>query len=114
MKREFIMTLSFDQEWKNLGLCDQELKELQELILSDPNMGKVIQGTGGLRKLRFPYKGKGKRSGVRVLYVDFKILEKIYLIDVYSKGTVEDISVDEKRIIKKQILELKTEAMRRR
>ncbi len=113
MTREFIMTEQFDFAWKELNLGDGELRELQEEILLDPAKGDVIKGTGGLRKIRFKYKGKGKRSGVRVLYVDFKIVDKIYLITAYDKGSIDDITSDEKKAIKNRINILKDEAMRK-
>lgn len=52
-----------------------------------PKDGDAIQGTGGLRKIRIPMenKGKGKRGGARVIYVDIEIKEIIYFINVYTK-----------------------------
>jgi len=52
-----------------MGLTDYDLKELQEVILFNPQIGAVIEGTGGLRKMRFALKDC-KSGGARVLYVD--------------------------------------------
>lgn len=94
--REFIMTPEFDQSWGKLGLDDNSLKKLQEEILENPQLGSVIQGTGGLRKMRFAL-DSGKRGGIRVLYVDLVLHEEIYLITAYSKKSKEDLTDIEKK-----------------
>lgn len=54
---------------------------MENILLEDPKAGDAIKGTGGLRKLRVPMesKGKGKRGGARVLYVDIELKEKSIL-----------------------------------
>lgn len=79
------MTPEFDNMWKKMGLNDENLKELQEELISNPQKGKVIEETGGLRKLRFSI-NKGKSGGARVLYVDFVVLKELYLITAYQKN----------------------------
>lgn len=54
-------------------------------------------------------RGKGKRSGARVLYVDVEIKELIYFINVYSKDEKDDLSEDEKKAFKAVIKFLKEE-----
>jgi hypothetical protein len=49
-------------------LSDDEYWELQSLLMKQPQVGKVIPGTGGVRKLRWRMPGKGKRGGYRILY----------------------------------------------
>lgn len=49
-------------------LSDEEFRALQNVILRSPEQGKLIRGSGGLRKIRFAVKGKGKSGGVRVIY----------------------------------------------
>lgn len=110
MIREFVMTSVFERHWKDLGLDDAELKRLQEELLLSPLKGDVIEGTEGLRKIRFSFNGKGKRSGIRVLYVDLIVAERIYLIAAYSKSVKEDLSMDEKRLLNAMIKDLKKEA----
>lgn len=113
MTREFIMTPEFDKCWKNMGLNDDDLRKLQEMILKDPNSGDVVQGTGGLRKLRFALED-GKRGGARVLYIDLVLMEEVYLITAYPKGKKENLTIAEKTIIKKMIEQLKQSAKDRR
>ena len=55
MTREFVMMPEFDCQWQNLGLDDNELRQLQETLLKNPKAGKVIRGTKGLRKIRVAF-----------------------------------------------------------
>ena len=80
MTREFVMMPAFDKQWKSMGLTDKDLLRLQEMLLQDPQIGDVIKGTGGLRKMRFAFEHRGKSGSSRVLYVDFVFAEKIYLM----------------------------------
>ena len=45
---------SFTSKWKSLGLTDEDLRTLENILLKDPKTGKTIAGTGGLRKIRIP------------------------------------------------------------
>lgn len=65
-----------------------------------------MQGTGGLRKLRFAFENRGKSGSARVCYVDFAIYEKIYLITVYSKNEKDNLSKEERNSIKSLLKEL--------
>lgn len=67
----------------------------------------MISGTGGLRKYRISFPGKGKSGGGRVAYVDFSAYETIYLITVYSKSKKDDLSKKERECISKMINILK-------
>lgn len=111
MNRAFIEVPVFTKRWHDLGLTDENLRELQNILLENPKSGDAIQGTGGLRKIRVPMenKNKGKRGGARVLYVDIEVKEVIYFINVYSKNEQEDLSESEKKAFKIVIKELKGE-----
>ncbi|MHB8963863.1 MAG: type II toxin-antitoxin system RelE/ParE family toxin [Saccharofermentanales bacterium] len=103
MQREFVMMPEFDRQWELLGLSNDDLYRLQREILTKPEKAPVIQGTGGLRKLRFAYADKGKRGGLRVLYVDFVLCENIYLVYAYSKSDRDNLSNGQKLNIRKVI-----------
>lgn len=64
MQRTFIILPEFDKNWKSMGLSDEDLRRLENLILQDPEAGALMQGTGGLRKLRFAFENRGK-SGTK-------------------------------------------------
>ena len=103
MTRTFVMLPEFDKQWANLGLTDKDLNRLQLELLENPQKGDVIQGTGGLRKLRFAFEHRGKSGSARVAYVDFVVYEKIYLITVYQKNEKENLSQAERNNIKRVI-----------
>lgn len=93
------MLPEFDNNWKKMGLNDADLRRLQEELLLDPQKGDIIQGTGGLRKLRFSFEGRGKSGSGRVCYVDFAVYESIYLITAYSKNEKDNLSKSERNSI---------------
>lgn len=111
MTRTFIEVKSFTTKWYDLGLTDDDLRALQNVLLEDPKAGDTISGTGGLRKIRIPMenRGKGKRGGARVLYVDIELKEKIYFVNVYTKDEKDDLTPDEKKAFKAVIKMLKEE-----
>jgi len=104
--RIFIYTKEFDILWKLTGLDDSDLLELESDLLSNPAKGNVIQGTIGLRKLRWKVPGKGKRGGIRLLYVDFAKHSKLILVSLIKKNETENISAKDKKILNKFIKEL--------
>ncbi len=97
----------FEKQWTKIGLTDDDLKRLQEELLQNPKAGDVVQGTGGLRKLRFAFEHRGKSGSSRVVYVDFAVDEEIYLIAVYAKNEKENLTKAERNDIKKLIESLK-------
>lgn len=104
--REFIHGKKFDEQWQELGLNDDDLKNLQKILLENPKIGSVIQGTGRLRKMRYAYGNRGKSHSARVCYVDFEIYEKIFLVMVFAKNEMENLSKAEKHSIKTLIEQL--------
>lgn len=110
MKREFIYFPKFEKLWKELGLDDDELRDLETVILEDPKSAPVIPGTNGLRKLRWSRHGMGKRGGIRIFYVDFEDQGKTYMIYIIQKNEKENLTSSDKKeinnlisIIKKDI-----------
>ena len=84
MKRLFIHAHIFDNLWKKFNFKDDLLKKLQEEINKNPECGKIIKGTHGLRKMRWDYEGTGKSGGIRVFYLDIPSHEHIHLIYVIT------------------------------
>ena len=103
MTRTFIQTQEFVRNWEQLSLEDQDLRRLELEILKNPKIGKVIRGTGGLRKLRFSFKNEGKSSSTRVCYVDFTEKKTVYLITIYSKSAKDSLTRAECKNISKMI-----------
>jgi hypothetical protein len=87
---------------------------MQRELLADPQRGDVVPGCGGLRKLRVgdPRRGKGKRGGARVISLHVAEADVIYLMDIYGKDEQEDLTADQKRILKRLAEETKRAAIR--
>ena len=107
MNRTFIEVPIVTNRWKELGLNDENLRELETILLENPKAGDAIQGTGGIRKIRIPVGNTGKRGGGRVIYVDIEIKETIYFINVYAKNEKDDLTEDEKKAFKAVVKVLK-------
>ena len=103
MTRLFIIMPEFERQWNRMGLNDNDLKRLQYELLDNPKAGDVMQGTGGLRKIRFSFENRGKSGSARVVYVDFAVYEKIFLITAYSKNEKDNLSKTERNAVKKLI-----------
>ena len=89
---------------------DADLLNLQIMLLKNPQSGPVMEGTGGIRKVRFPLENKGKSGSVRVCYTDFEEYEVTYLITAFTKKEQENLSAEEKTVLKKLVKALKNEA----
>jgi len=108
--RTFIEVPLFTKRWKEIGLNDADLLNLQIMLLKNPQSGPVMEGTGGIRKVRFPLENKGKSGSVRVCYTDFEEYEVTYLITAFTKKEQENLSAEEKTVLKKFVKALKNEA----
>ncbi|MES2818717.1 MAG: hypothetical protein V4812_07000 [Pseudomonadota bacterium] len=95
----FIETPIFTADLKAL-LSDDEYGDFQEYLAINPQAGDVISGTGGLRKVRWAAKGKGKSAGVRVIYYHVTAAHQIRLLLIYRKGIKDDLSEDEKKVLR--------------
>ena len=68
--------------------------------MDKPDAGSLVQGTGGVRKLRWALPNRGKSSGIRVLYVDFIVHEKIIVFDLFTKSEKDNLTLAEKSELK--------------
>ena len=75
--------------------------------MKNPKIGAVIKGTDGLKKMRFALSNRGKSGSVRVCYVDLEEIEKTILITVYGKKEKDNLSLSERKSIRKLIIQLK-------
>ena len=103
MTRIFVELPIFRSKWEDLGLNDSDLRRLQEQLLVDPKVGAVMRGTGGVRKMRFAFEHRGKSGSIRVIYIDFEVYEKIYLITAYPKNEKDNLSDSERAELKRMI-----------
>ncbi|MFV0576300.1 MAG: type II toxin-antitoxin system RelE/ParE family toxin [Vibrio sp.] len=99
MKSVFIESSIFEK-YRDEYLSDDEFRYFQAELMSNPKSGDVIQGTGGLRKIRLPGRGKGKRGGFRVIYYFLDEKRRFYLLTIYRKNEIFDLTPEQKRQLK--------------
>ena len=100
----FIETPIFTKELKN-QLEDEEYRALQLALLFRPEQGVLIPGSGGLRKLRWSQKGKGKRGGCRIIYYWDEKQETFYMLLVYIKSKQENLTPKQMKVLAKLVKE---------
>ncbi len=99
---EFIELSSFTRKWQKLGLSSDSLLRLQIELLENPTKGAVIKNSGGIRKIRIAIPGnRGRRSGGRVIYLYLQVRNEIYLMSIYTKTEMEDLTADQLRDLRK-------------
>jgi hypothetical protein len=100
----FIEDHWFQKRRKGL-LDDEALFNLMQSLATHPSAGKIIPGSGGLRKIRWALKGHGKRGGLRVVYFWWLADDKILFLDIYSKRKQENLASDEIEKLKRNVIE---------
>lgn len=110
MKRTFKETPIFTQKVESFDDANL-LKSVQDAILENPMLGSTIAGTSGLRKFRMPdpSRGKGKRGGLRIIFLDLPDREITYLLYLYGKDEAEDLTSKEKKHFKNLVNSIKGE-----
>jgi hypothetical protein len=109
MKATFIELPPF-QRVRDAYFDDDSFKALQSELMKNPEAGDVIQGTGGLRKIRYgdERRGKGKRGGLRVIYFWKDAADQFWLFTVYDKDEADDLSPSQRGMLKQRLhLEIK-------
>jgi hypothetical protein len=86
-------------------LSDEEYRRLQNALVLHPEIGAIIPGSGGLRKVRWAVEGRGKRGGVRVIYYWAIIHDKILMLYMYAKNEQDDLTPDQLKVLKRIIEE---------
>ena len=113
MKRRFVESVGFRKRVD--GEDDKDLlKRIQDEILQDPTHETLVQGTGGIRKIRVGGHKRGKSGSYRVFYLDLPAEEITHLMFLLLKGERENINADEKKELKGEIENLKKEARKGR
>lgn len=112
MKAVFVELPAFERHRQDY-LDDDAFRQLQDTLMANPEAGDVIEGTGGLRKLRFgdPRRGKGKRGGLRVIHYYWSNGPQFWLFTLYDKDEVSDLTAKQRAQFKEL---LKAELQQRR
>jgi len=87
---EFIRLVSFEKSASQL-FSENDILDLELALIEHPTAGDIIPRSKGLRKLRRPAKGHGKRGGARVIYYYVSSNSLIYLVLAYAKNEQEDL-----------------------
>ena len=84
-------------------MADEEYRKLQLALINRPDLGSVITGGGGLRKIRWAVPGKGKRGGVRVIYYWAVAQEQLLLLFLFAKNERAELSRAQLKMLKKVV-----------
>ena len=82
-------------------LSNEEYRHLQNTLVERPNLGAVIRGSGGLRKMRWSMQGRGKRGGVRVIYYWAVRQNQLLMLLIYPKNVQDDLTPDQLKMLRK-------------
>ncbi len=81
-------------------LTNEEYRLFQIKIIGDPKAGKIIQGSGGIRKIRWSASGRGKRGGSRILYYWYNEQNLFLMLFIFKKNEKDDLTTDQIKILK--------------
>jgi hypothetical protein len=101
----FVQLDPFAKKWSKLGLLDDDLRALEVVIMSLSDRAPVVQGTGGLRKVRLSQESsnRSKRDSFRVCYALFPDYGIVLLITVFGKNEKSNLSAADRNAIAKVI-----------
>jgi hypothetical protein len=104
MRITIVETSFFTRRIAKLLTAD-EYQEFREELSSNPRMGAVIRGSGGIRKARWKAKGHGKSGGVRIIYYWAASETTILMLMVYAKNEQDTLTKQQLRVLKKVVEE---------
>ncbi len=104
MKALFIELPAFSR-YRSDYLDDDAFRALQNELMKRPCAGDLLEGSGGLRKLRQAdsKRGKGKRGGLRVIYFWWEAGQQFWLFTLYNKDEMSDLSAKDKKALKEMV-----------
>ncbi len=112
MNRQIVLSKYFDKCIKTYisknKIFAKDFESLKKELIENPEMGDLVPGTGGMRKIRLKSTSKGKSGGFRIYYLDSPIKKKLFLADIYPKNEKENLSAEEKKILKDISIKLKS------
>ena len=99
---ELIETSVFTKQVQT-HLSDDEYRALQLALVLRPDGGKVIPGSGGLRKIRWGRSGTGKHGGLRIIYFWHPDADRLFLLFLYPKSSQSDLSPTQLRMLRRLV-----------
>ncbi|MBK6727662.1 MAG: type II toxin-antitoxin system RelE/ParE family toxin [Xanthomonadales bacterium] len=82
-------------------LSETEISRLINYLATQPEAGDLIEGTGGIRKLRWAREGRGKSGGTRVIYFFHNERMPLYLLTIFGKNEQSDLSMSERNELRR-------------
>lgn len=98
----FVETPTFTKRVLRL-MDDERYSELQAYLAKHPDAGRMIPGSGGMRKVRWAGSGRGKRGGLRLIYYWWVAKDRISMLLVYPKSEQDDLSMDQVKQLRKAL-----------
>ena len=96
---EIIETSIFTRQIQLL-LTDEAYRELQTALVARPDVGAIIVGSGGIRKVRWAVRGRGKRGGARVIYYWAVKADQLLMLLAYAKNEQDDLSPEQLKTLR--------------
>lgn len=84
-------------------LNEEEYRTLQNLLVETPNLGDIIQGSGGIRKIRWGISGRGKRGGARIIYYWASNHNQIFMLYAYAKNEQDDLTKEQLSVLREVV-----------
>jgi hypothetical protein len=86
-------------------LTDEEYRRLQMALVIHPEIGDIIPGSGGLRKIRWALSGRGKRGGVRTIYYWAVKKDQILMLLMYAKNEQDNLTPEQLKVLRRIVEE---------
>ena len=102
-----VETESYLRAAKGAKMSEDEMTAAVDLVATDPEVGDVMQGTGGVRKVRLAGRGKGKSGGYRIVYFFGGGDIPIFLLTVFGKGEKANLTQGERNALRQMTKLLK-------
>jgi len=97
----FIESSAFERA-RSLYLSDDDYSELQQFMLQNPEAGRLVSGSGGVRKLRWARPGGGRRGGLRIIYFVRYRPNEFWMLTMYAKAKVQNVPAHILRELRKE------------
>lgn len=104
---KIVRTQRYQRDLKRIGATQADIDRLEFMVASNPTVGDVIPGLGGIRKVRFRLGNKGKRGGGRAIYFLMVGDELAVMLFAYEKASQADLTEDQRRVAMALLQELK-------
>jgi len=85
-------------------LNDEEYRALQNVLVEMPGSGDIIQGSGGIRKIRWGASGRGKSGGARVIYYWATQHDQIFMLYAYTKNERDNLTKDQLSVLREVVV----------